>query len=72
MSQRRRRAGKLAHEKIPKIKSTHVQMHARNPVMIVGAVEEHRHHNTGAMPEEVEEETMMTTRVEEQRRRQEC
>jgi hypothetical protein len=42
MSQRRRRAGKLAREKIPKMKSTHVQTHARNPVMIVGAVEEHR------------------------------
>jgi hypothetical protein len=41
-SRRRRRAEKLAREKIPKTKSTHVQMHARNPVTIVGAVEEHR------------------------------
>jgi hypothetical protein len=41
-SQRRRRAGKLAREKIPKTKSTHVQTHVRNPVTIVGAVEEHR------------------------------
>jgi hypothetical protein len=41
-SQRRRRARKLAREKIPKMKSTHVQMHARNPVTIVCAVEEHR------------------------------
>jgi hypothetical protein len=39
---RRRRAGKLTHEKIPKTKSTHVQAHVRNPVTIVGAVEEHR------------------------------
>jgi hypothetical protein len=41
-SRRRWRAGKLAREKIPKTKFTHVQTHARNPVMIVGAVEEHR------------------------------
>jgi hypothetical protein len=41
-SRRRRRAGKLAREKIPKAKSTHVQTHARNPDMIVGAIEEHR------------------------------
>jgi hypothetical protein len=41
-SRRRRQAEKLACEKIPKTKSTHVQMHARNPVMVVGAVEEHR------------------------------
>jgi hypothetical protein len=41
-SRRRRRAGKLAREKIPKIKSTHVQTHARNPVTIVGAVEENQ------------------------------
>jgi hypothetical protein len=34
-SRRRRRAGKLAREKIPKT-------HVRNPVTIVGAVEEHR------------------------------
>jgi hypothetical protein len=32
----------LAREKIPKTKSTHVQTHARNPVTIVGAIEEHR------------------------------
>jgi hypothetical protein len=43
LSRRRRRrwAGKLAREKIPKMKSTHVQTHARNLVTIVGAVEEH-------------------------------
>jgi hypothetical protein len=41
-SQRRRRAGKLAREKIPKMKSTYVQMHTRNPVTIVGAIKEHR------------------------------
>jgi hypothetical protein len=39
---RRRRAGKLAREKIPETKSTHVQTHARNPVMIVGAIKKHR------------------------------
>jgi hypothetical protein len=37
-SRRRWRTGKLACEKIPKTKSTHVQMYARNPVMIVGAI----------------------------------
>jgi hypothetical protein len=41
-SRRRRQAGKLTHEKIPNMKSTHVQTHARNPVTIVDAVEEHR------------------------------
>jgi hypothetical protein len=41
-SQRRWLAGKLAREKIPKMKSTHVQTYERNPVTIVGAVEEHR------------------------------
>jgi hypothetical protein len=41
-SRRRWRAGMLAREKIPKTKSTHVQTHARNPVTIVGAIEEHR------------------------------
>jgi hypothetical protein len=41
-NRRRRLAGKLTREKIPKMKSTHVQMHARNPVTIVGAVEEHQ------------------------------
>jgi hypothetical protein len=41
-SQRRRWAGKLTREKILKTKSMHVQTHARNPVTIVGAVEEHR------------------------------
>jgi hypothetical protein len=41
-SRRRRRAGKLTREKILKTKSTHVQMHVRNPVTIVGAIEEHR------------------------------
>jgi hypothetical protein len=41
-SRRRRRAEKLTHEKIPKTKSMHVQTHARNPVTIVGAIEEHR------------------------------
>jgi hypothetical protein len=35
-------AGKLANEKIPETKSTHVQTHARNLVTIVGAIEEHR------------------------------
>jgi hypothetical protein len=40
-SQRRWRAGKLTREKIPKTKSTHVQMHARNPVTIVGVIEEY-------------------------------
>jgi hypothetical protein len=41
-SRRRRRAGKLAREKIPKTKCTHVQMHVRNPVTIVGVIEEHQ------------------------------
>jgi methionine synthase II (cobalamin-independent) len=41
-SRRRRRAGKLTREKIPKMKSTHVQTHARNPVTIFDVVEEHR------------------------------
>jgi hypothetical protein len=41
-SRRRRRAGKLVREKIPKMKFMHVQTHARNPVTIVDAVEEHR------------------------------
>jgi hypothetical protein len=41
-SRRRRQAGKLTREKIPKTKSTHVQTHARNPVTIVGVVKEHR------------------------------
>jgi hypothetical protein len=40
-SRRRWRARKLTREKILKTKSTHVQAHARNPVMIVGVVEEH-------------------------------
>jgi hypothetical protein len=40
-SWRRRRAGKLDREKISKTKSTHVQTYVRNPIMIVGAVEEH-------------------------------
>jgi hypothetical protein len=40
-SRRRWRAGKLAREKIPKTKCTHVQMHVRNPVTIVGVIEEH-------------------------------
>jgi hypothetical protein len=37
-SRRTRRAGKLAREKIPKMKSTHV----RNSVTIVHAIEEHQ------------------------------
>jgi hypothetical protein len=41
-SRRRWLAGKLAREKIPKTKSTHVQTYARNPVTIVGVIEEHR------------------------------
>jgi hypothetical protein len=41
-NRRRQRAGKLTREKIPKTKSTHVQTHVRNSVMIVGAVEEYR------------------------------
>jgi hypothetical protein len=62
-SRRRRRAGKLAREKILKTKSTHVQMHARNPVTIVGAVEEHRTSKHWTGTEEVEEETITTTRA---------
>jgi hypothetical protein len=39
-SRRRRRAGKLTREKISETKSTRVQTHARNPVTIIGAIEE--------------------------------
>jgi hypothetical protein len=39
---RRRQAGNLTREKIPETKSTHVQTHARNPVMIIGAIKNHR------------------------------
>jgi hypothetical protein len=41
MRRRRRQAGKLAREEIPKSKSAHVQTHARNPVTIVGGIEKH-------------------------------
>jgi hypothetical protein len=37
-----RQAWKLAHKKIPKSKTTYVQMHARDSVLIVGAIEKHR------------------------------
>jgi hypothetical protein len=36
-SRRRRLTGKLTCEELPKLKSAHVQTHARNPFMIVGA-----------------------------------
>jgi hypothetical protein len=42
MSQKTRRAWKLALEKIPKLEATHVQTHARDPITIVGAIEKHR------------------------------
>jgi hypothetical protein len=41
-SRRRQQAVKLAREKISKMKSTHVQTHARNTVTIVGVDEEHQ------------------------------
>jgi hypothetical protein len=41
-SRRRRQAGKLACEKLPKVKTAHVQMYVRNPVTIVGVIEEHQ------------------------------
>jgi hypothetical protein len=37
-----RRTWKLACEKVPKSKTMYVQMHARDPVMIVGAIEKHQ------------------------------
>jgi hypothetical protein len=40
-SRRRRWAGKLAHEEVPKSKSVHVQTHVRNPVIIVDAIKKH-------------------------------
>jgi hypothetical protein len=38
---RRRRTGKLTHEKIPKSKSAHVQTYVRNPVTIVSDTKKH-------------------------------
>jgi hypothetical protein len=32
---------KVTGEKFPKSKTTHVQMHARNPITIVDAIEKH-------------------------------
>jgi hypothetical protein len=41
----------------------HVQMHVRNSVMIVGAIENIGHRNTVTGPEEVKEEPMTTVRT---------
>jgi hypothetical protein len=46
-SRRRRQVGKLALEKIPEMKSTHVQTHVRNPVRIVDAIKSTGHRNIG-------------------------
>jgi hypothetical protein len=40
-SRRRQQIGQLACEELPKMKSTYVQTHVRNPITIVDAIENH-------------------------------